>query len=102
MLFTKKVCFYFMALLLSTSFSTLHAKELIGLPCISCEIGGTVSGIGGDNENYSESFPGNTKICVSGYYSVGKIPFVKFTKEGDPLKPNWGVKAESYKVSCKN
>ncbi len=79
----------------------LTTKEIDGLSCISCPTGGTVSGIGGDNKNYSESFPGNTKICVSGYYVGGSTVFARFTKDGYPLKPNWGVKAETFKVNCK-
>lgn len=78
----------------------LKTKQLIGLPCVKCPSGGTVSGVGGDNNNYSELFHSNSEICVSGYYPLSNFAMVRFTKDGSPLKENWGVKAETFRINC--
>lgn len=90
------------AFVLLTGATSTLAQEFDIKPCISCSVGGTVSGKGGDNQQYSESFQGNTQICISEYYVFNDKVFVHITKDGAPIRPGWGVTIDSLRANCSN
>lgn len=90
----------FIAVFFSLSLTSV-AQEQTGQSCLTCNKGGTLSGVGGDGKSYSAQFAGGQKICPSSHYSNGATPFVHFSKDGEPFpSQNWGVRTDSYKIVC--